>query len=147
MIRVGPKNEIRLDLADISARLAKYAARFSERGGVPLELTPNEVKFARLSTFASAGSVGLPGLAVMFWDPEANGSLVPLYCDRPCSLRAAKSGEKWEFDVPLTGFAWMLTTRDEDSRFVHVRATNPRPVIVIAPPGALEWISSSTFAK
>jgi len=141
--RVGSKNEIRLDLADLSAKLSVHAARFSERDDTPLELTPSEVRFARVSTGALSGLDVLTGLAVSFWDLEAKGSLVLIYCDRPCRLRAPKLADDFKFEVPSPGLVWMLNTKDENARFVHTRAINPHPVIVIAPPEALDRISPS----
>jgi hypothetical protein len=146
-IRVGPEGDIRLDLADLSAKLDQHAVRFSERSGTRLELAPIAARFARVSTGASKGSVSLAGMAVVFWDIEANGSLVPLFCDRPCTLRVPDSAEEFDFNVPSPGVGWMLSTKNQKSRFVHVRAINPNPVIVIAPPDAFEKISPSTFAK
>jgi hypothetical protein len=144
---VGPKSAISLDVADLAANLGMHAARFLERDGTPLELTPNDAKFARVSTGASSGSNALTGMAVVFWDLEANGSLVPIYCDRPCRLRSPKSADGFDFDTPSKGMAWMLSTKDQNERFKHVHAVNPHPVVIIAPPEALAKISPSTLAR
>jgi hypothetical protein len=146
-IRVGTKNQFQLDLAELSAKLETHAARFSERGGALVQLTPSDARFARVSSFASTGAGPLAGLAVAFWDPQTNGSLVPLYCDRPCSFRAAESTETFEFASPAPGLVWMLTIRDQNSNFTHARALNPRPVLIIAPPEALERILPSIFKR
>jgi hypothetical protein len=144
--RIRTGNDFLLDLSALTAKVSQHAARFREAGGAPLELTPAETRFARVSTGASTGAGPLAGLAVVFWDVRANGSLVPLYCDRPCSLRAPKSDEQFDFDAPVPGLGWMLT-KVRTPGFVHVGVSNPRPVIVIAPPEAFEKITPSTFKK
>jgi hypothetical protein len=147
-IRVGRKSQFQLNLAELSVKLGAHAARFSERGGVPIQLKPTDARFARGSSLVSTGAGPLAGLAVVFWDPQANGSLVPLYCDRPCGLRAPElATDTFEFDSQVPGLVWMLTTRGHNSRFVHARALDPRPVLVIAPPEALQKITPSTFRK
>jgi hypothetical protein len=146
-VRVDTKNEIRLDLAELSAKLGTLAAPFRERSETPLELTPSGARFARVSTGASAESDALIGLAVVFWDLEANGSLVPVYCDQPCRLRAPKFVEEFDLDVPSPGLVWMLNKKSQDSRFIHTRSVNPHPVIIIAPPEALDKILPSALVK
>jgi hypothetical protein len=86
-------------------------------------------------------------MAVTFWDSKANGSLLPFYCDRPCRLRGLNSDEAFDLNAPEPGLVWMLTTKNPNSHFVHERSVNPRPVVVIAPPEALERITLSTFAQ
>lgn len=146
-IRVGPGSRFQLDIEGLSSKLVAHAKRFSERSGAPIQLTPADARFARVSSFASTSAGPLVGFAAVFWDSRGNGSLVPLYCDRPCRLRAPDSAETFEVDSPAPGLLWMLTTRDQNSRFVHSRAQSPRPVLVIAPPEALERVSPSIFGK
>lgn len=144
-IRVGRKKEFQLDLADLSAKLSVGAARFSGGDVAPLKPAPGGVKFSRVSTGALSGADGLIGLAVVFWDLEANGSLVPVYFDRRCQLRGVMSADAYTIDIPSPGLAWMLTTKDKNSRYALTLAVNPHPVIIIAPPEALDRISSATL--
>src|SRR6185436_5793952 len=74
---VGRKKDFQLDLADLSAKLKVRAAPAKDHDGASFRLTPGDVRFVRVSTGASSGAGPLMGLAVAFWDQEANGSLVP----------------------------------------------------------------------
>lgn len=78
-IQVGRNVAFPLDLSDLSAKLSASAARSDESDTAPIELTPKDVRFSRVSTSAFAGTDPLRGLAVVFWDLEANGSLVPVF--------------------------------------------------------------------
>ena len=145
-VHVSHDQTIQLDLAGLSARLTARASQFEETDANPLELTPQETRIARVSTVLSLSSEGSPGVAVGFWDLRANGSLTLLYCDRPCRLRsssAVKSTDDFEFDALSAGLSWMLSKKDRDSHFVHVRAVNPQLAVVICPPGAFDKVSET----
>jgi len=144
-IRVGEGQVFRLDLSDLSERLSVRTAELSKREVAPLKLTPGDAKFARVSTVALSGADPLIGLAVVFWDLEAGGSLVPIYFDRPCQLRILSAADESAVDIPAAGLVWMLSVKNKNSRYIHTLADNPHPAIMIAPPEALEKISSTAF--
>jgi hypothetical protein len=131
-----------LDLVSLTAKLRAGATRSKEDDGAPLKLTPDFVKFSRVSTGAFSGADPLRGFAVVFWDLEANGSLGPVFFDRPCQLHAPLLANDAPIDIPSSGLAWMLTKKDENERYTLALAVNPRLAIIIAPPEAIEGIST-----
>jgi hypothetical protein len=140
-IRVGPEMSFQLDLRSLTAKLSATAAPSDEGDAAPLGLTPNDVKFSRTSTAALSGTDPLLGLAVVFWDLEANGSLVPVFFDRPCQVHPRLMANTAPIVIPSAGLAWMMSKKDENERFILTLAINPRPAIIIAPPETFERIS------
>lgn len=144
-IRVGREMLFQLDLPGLTAKLGAAAARSKEGDSAPLGLSPDSVKFSRTSTSALSGTDPLSGLAAVFWDLEANGSLVPVFFDRPCQVHPRLMANRAPIDIPSAGLAWMMSKKDENERFVLTLAINPRPAIIIAPPEAFDRISKETL--
>lgn len=146
-VHIGHDKKFQLDLAYLSARLGNRATQFRETDAAPLELTPEETKFARVSVGVSSDAPEAPNkLAVTFWDMRPNGSLTLLYCDLPCRLRALstlKSTDDFDFDALSAGLVWMLTKKDRHLHFAHTRAVKARPAIVICPVEAIDKIADN----
>jgi hypothetical protein len=145
-LRIGRDKAVQLDLADLSEKLATQAAQFGESDDTRLDLTPRDTHFARVSTDVSFSSGPPTALATLFWDVRANGGLALMYCDRPCRLRAyspLNSADDFHFEAPSAGLVWMLSKKDRHAHFMHTRAANPHPVLVICPPEALDKIAGA----
>ena len=145
-VHIGRDKKIQLDLVDLAAKLVTRATEFREADATRLELTPEATRFARVSTTVSLNSDAPAELAVLCWDLPANGSLSLLFCDRPCRLRASsawKSADDFEFDALSAGLVWMLTKRNQHLHFMHTRAVNARPALVICPPEAIDKIADT----
>lgn len=139
---VNFRRETLLNLSELSSGLERNATVFRKRQYPDVALLPASVRFARLSTIPTSGHKGIPNVATVLWDLKTNGSLMAIYCDRPCRMPEQELPIESRFESPTRGLAWMLYKKVGEKVVVTI-TTNPRLAIVIAPPHALDKIFES----